>query len=176
MRNISKAFVVIICGLFLAACGSGGGNADGQKPVKAVAVMSTTSISTPRPAIAAISATLTFPMGVTVKTTGDPYQPAASVVQLVNAPASGALLFARYSAAASFKDGSGKTVTTPGKLKFSVIDASGFSEAEQIMINLDITPGYFPVSSDFAIINYTFSDINGYILSGITPTLSATIQ
>lgn len=171
-----KHFAILLVGglvipVVLSACGGGGTTS--QTPQKAIAVMRTTQLSTPATPIAGISATLTIPNGVTVKTTAsDPYQPDATVVQLLNAGTSTTtvaptFVFARYSAA---------TATTAGKIKFTVMDARGFTSTEQIMINLDVTSGFFPKSSDFGLIDYVFSDINGGLLSGITPTLTATIQ
>jgi len=172
-----KHYAIMLVGslvipVVLSACGGGGSTAS-QAPQKAVAVMRTTQLSTPATPIAAISATLTIPNGVTVRTTtSDPYQPDTTVVQLLNASAAGTaaaptLVFSRYSAA---------TATTVGKLKFTVMDVRGFTAAEQIAITLDVTSGFYPTSSDFGLIDYTFSDINGAILTGISPTLTATIQ
>lgn len=172
----TRCMVLALATLVLAACGSGGGSSSSGNN-KVLAVMQTTSpaVST---SIAAISATLTFPEGITVKTDpADPHQPAASVVELVNAPASGSLVFARYSAAWSYREPeTNKLVSFPGKLKFSVMDVNGFTTEEKIYLRLDVTPGFFPQASDFNLTNYSFSDVNGAILVGVTPTLTTTIQ
>lgn len=55
------------------------------------------------------------------------------------------------------------------------MDVRGFTSAEQIAINLDITgiPGNFdPLFTYFTLADYSFSDINGSLLSNITPQLS----
>lgn len=161
--------------LLLAACGSGGTSSSAER--KGLAVMQVYS-PTATSSIAAISATLTIPFGVTVKTDpADPFQPAGGVVELRNAPPSGTLVFARYSAATSYKmPESGQVITYPGKLKFSVIDVNGFAATEQILLHLDVTPGYFPQAGDFSLLNSSFSDINGAVMVGVTPTLTTTIQ
>lgn len=176
---MTRAARMLMVGLLyfttLSACGGGSENGPAQKPTqKMVAIMRTTPLSTPATPIAAISATLTMPDWATVKTSAtDPFQPDPSVVQLLSSAQSTATvqptyIFSRYSAA---------TATKPGKLKFTVMDVRGFTSAEQIAINLDITgiPSDFdPFFSYFTLVDYTFSDINGLLLSNITPQLSVT--
>lgn len=167
----------LLCTTSLAACGGGSENGPAQKPTqKMVAVMRTTPLSTPSTPIAAISATLTMPDWATVKTVStDPFQPDPSVVQLLSSSQSATTvqptyIYSRYSAA---------TDTNPGKLKFTVMDVRGFTSAEQIAINLDITsiPANFdPLFSYFTLVDYSFSDINGLLLTSITPQLSVTFM
>lgn len=169
MKTSGVISLLFVCLVYLAGCGGSSSNSSPASVAslsKVDAKISLAALSASVPAIAGIEATITFPEGVTVQTTpNDLHQAADGVVELTPQPANH-IRFARYSSA---------TATTPGKLKFTVLDANGFNASQEIVLNFGITPGFFPLASQFGIVNYQFRDINGALLA-ITPTLDIKFQ
>jgi hypothetical protein len=61
-------------------------------------------------------------------------------------------------------------------VSLSVIKSSGFSVGEFATVSCDISAGTFPTSTDFSVTNFTAFDTNGAVVTGLTATITATIN
>jgi len=116
----------------------------------------------------ALDLTLHFPQGITVQLDPTTGEPLPSVVKLVGATDPNlTFTVVKYTPA---------TGTTQGSLRFQIYNLLGFTSNgnEYIDLQLDITPGFTPKTSDFWFSNFTVSDLNGIVIPLATPT--ATIE
>jgi hypothetical protein len=156
---------LLLLALVLFGCGSGG-----TTPSKNDSnVRLKTSQLLPSGAVCgALDLTLHFPQGITVQLDSTTGEPLPSVVKLVGAT-DPAMTFTvvKYTPATS---------TSQGSLRFQIYNLLGFTSNgnEYIDLQLDITPGFTPKTSDFWFSNFTVSDLNGNVIPLATPT--ATIE
>jgi hypothetical protein len=166
MKKISLSNLLIFAlGLtMLSACGGGGSSSALPQPTTAVLTLSTAATGT-IPATTTINSynvTITLPAGVTVKSTVNPPETDAGVVN-ASGKASGALVSGVYTPA---------TGTFPGTVRVYVASATGFDPGEFCIVNGDITAGQYPTASNF--VQPTLDDVTGYdIISQSTVTTLA---
>jgi hypothetical protein len=67
------------------------------------------------------------------------------------------------------------TATASAQLAISATVASGFAATDQITIHLKVAAGAVPVESDFKLLSFDAFDINGALVTGLTPILTTTI-
>jgi len=149
-------------------CGSGGPGSPGHS-TRALTKVKTAGLLADGETIGAIMLTISLPPGVTVPLDPVTKEPASGVVSLVGA-SDPAMVFqyVRYTA---------PTATLSGSLAFMVLNAQGFGPVDYIGVQLDITAGYFPVASDFAISNFAVAGITNYTEISIgNPTVSVDIN
>jgi hypothetical protein len=168
--KISSILAMILIAAGVSGCGSGGGGGGGGTPVaagnKATAAVRMPYAASGQP-VAGLQLTINMPLGVTVQLDPVTGHAAKSVVQLSGATNPSAVLVA--------VDYVPATSSVKGKLKFLVVDPNGFTSSENVTVQLDITPGYFPKAGDFSIDDYIVSDIDGDTVYGLTPTFSVQI-
>jgi hypothetical protein len=164
MKNILSPLLLLLLLTLLSACGD-----TAQPPAAATtikAVIKTTALTADKN-IAGIEVTISLPLGVSPPLLPDgTADPAATVVITSSAPAAQTLPGATYTAA---------TAAAPGKLVITAIAADGFKLSDQITLKLNVSAGTVPVEGDFTLLSFTAFDINGAPVSGLTPTLTATI-
>ena len=170
-RQLSGILSVLLLALALGGCGSGeksAGKYSGSS-AKAVTKVKTAGLVAPGQTLGAVWLTLSIPPGVTVAIDPLSHEPARGVVTLIGA-SDPTLVFqsVKYTEA---------TATAYGELQLVVVNAQGFGPLEYIALQLDITPGSFPVASDFSVSNFVVSDIDTYTTIPIAnPTVSVTIS
>lgn len=147
---ITLATLFTIC-IALAGCGSGGGSA-AQKP-KANASLKTSGLVPTGTLVSALYIDLVIPYGVTAATDPLTNEPVKSVVQLVGTidPAQ-TLNSIKYVA---------PTPTSTGLIKLTYYAYTGFTPADSIIIELDLTNGFStPTKNDFNITRFDYGTIS----------------
>jgi hypothetical protein len=161
-----KLYVALLLTMtILSACGGGSGgdaNSPATQPTTATVKLESTGTGT----IYGIDVTVALPAGVTLKSATNPPQTDSGVVTATGVAASNTLVTAVYTAASG---------TAPAKARVLLVNANGFSAGEYCTVNAEIAAGYTPKAADFSIINFTASDQNGNVLSGLTPSFTATV-
>ena len=165
MRKLLGYILVLIFTALLPACGDTQPQSSAGSTIKAVIKTSTQAASLN---VAAIDLTITVPAGVSPPLLADGTVDAANTVTIISSAASDQLL-----QGATFTPA---TATAPGQLAIFGIIASGFTTSDEIIINLNIASGTFPTASDFNLLSFDAYDINGAPVTGLTPTLTTTIQ
>jgi hypothetical protein len=168
MKNILSTLLSPLLFLLLltllSACGDTTKQPAAATTIKAV--IKTTAL-TANKNIAGIDLTISLPLGVSPPLLADgKADPAATVVITSSAPAAQTLPGANYTPA---------TAAATGKLAITAIAAAGFSATDQITLKLNVAAGTVPIESDFTLLSFTAFDINGAPVSGLSPTLTATI-
>jgi hypothetical protein len=149
----------------LSACGSSPETAPAKSSIKAVIKA---SALTANMNIAGINLSISVPVGVAPPLLPDgTVDPSATVEITSSSPQSQTLPGATYTPA---------TATAPGVLAISAIIASGFQATDTITLHLNVTPGIVPVQSDFNLKTFEAFDTNGAVVTGLSPTLTTTIQ
>ncbi len=165
LRKLCQGVLLLAMTVALSACGNGTTNSGGQQ---ARASLKTSDLLATGYVIAGIDVTLSFPVGVTVKTDPVTGQVASGVVTITGVPnTSTTLVDAVYTPA---------TASQRGSLRIMVANATGFSAPEYITVNLDISEGYQPTASEFSLSNFAASDLDGRTLPGLTPVMTAEIR
>ena len=155
------------CGGGGSVSGSGSGNP--ARDSKALTKVKTAGLLADGEILGAIQLTISIPRGVTVALDPATGRPASGVVSLTGATDPNLVFqYSRYTP---------PTATASGSLSFLVVNAQGFGPAEYIGIQLDITPGYFPVAGDFVVSDFAVAGITNYTQTQITnPTVSVAIN
>lgn len=167
MKRISIAVLLTIISTMtiLSACGGGGGGGGGQaQPTVAVLKLATSGTGA---TIYGLDVTVNLPSGVTVKSTTNQPETDDGVVVASGVAASGTIATAVYTPA---------TDALPGKVRILIANASGFTTGEFCTVNGDIAAGHSPKAADFSIENFSASDADGNVISGLTPGFTADIQ
>lgn len=165
MKKLVRHIVILVCISLLSACGG----ASQPPPTGSVikAVIKPTSLTAGQN-VAGIELAITLPIGVAPPLKADgTADPAATVEITSSAAANQTLPGATYTPA---------TAAAPGQLAISAIVAAGFKSTDQITIHLNVSAGAFPVESDFRLLSFRAFDINGAPVTGLSPTLTTTIQ
>ena len=166
--------VYVLCIALFTACG-GSVNEDvtalpSPRFTTAVLTLSTkvSSLMPPSTAINSYDITVTLPAGVTVKSTTNPPTTDDGVVTAIGS-AAGSLVVALYTA---------PTNTQAGTVKIYVINVNGFRSGAFSVVNCDITEGFAPTTSNFAIPTLDsatgFDSATGTTVLGLEEVLSLT--
>ncbi len=156
-----KSWILLIAVITLSACGGGGGAT--TQPATATVKLSFSGATS----LYGIDATVALPAGVTLRSTTNPPQTDSGVVLASGATITNTLVAAVYTAATS---------SSAATARIMLVNANGFSAGEFCTVNADIAAGYTPNASDFSITNFAASDRDGNVLSGLTPSYTATVQ
>jgi hypothetical protein len=157
-------FFSIVIIFTLASCGGGGGGGDTPTPpppTKAIMKIATTGSPSASP-IGIVQARLNLPSGVSVKATQN-ITDSGVVTASGNATATPGSLIE-------------SGIYSSGSVTVTIANTSGFAVGEFATVNCDIAAGSFPKASDFSITNLDARDLNGNVISGLTPTFAATIN
>jgi hypothetical protein len=165
-NNTIYRLLILACALTLViGCGGGGGGVGGgvspsgtTQPTSAAIKIALEGIASSSP-INGVQAILHLPAGVTVKANQNAPQTDIGVVTSSGAD----LVMGVYSAAT-------------GSVTVYVAKTSGIAVGEFATINCDIDPGNFPKASDFSVSDLSAWDTNGALITGLTPTFTATIN
>jgi hypothetical protein len=166
MKILFGNVLFFLCTLVLSSCGGAQQSSPQKADTTIKAVIKTTALTADRN-IAGIDLTVTVPVGVHPTLLADGTVNAAASVEIISSATQGTLPGATYSPASA---------TVPGQLKISAIVASGFKQNDQITIHLQVDKEAFPVESDFKLLSFAAFDINGAPVTGLSPTLTITIQ
>ncbi len=164
MRTLFKHTMALLLVALLSACGSSQ-STPATRTIKAVIK---SSALTANMNIAGISLAISLPVGVAPPLDSNgKADPAATVLITSSSPQGQTLPGATYTPA---------TATVSGQLAVSAIVAAGFAATDTITIHLNIAAGATPVESDFALLSFDAFDTNGATVTGLSPTLTTTIQ
>ena len=162
MRKLFSRLLILLFIALLPACGDAPQSPAASRSLKAV--IKTTALTANRH-IATIQLAITMPLGVSPKANG-------AVVEVVNSAdhvvQNVSLNDVTYTPASS--------IAVPGQIAIGVVQADGFKENDEITIHLDVAAGTTPVESDFQLLTFEAFDINGATVTGLSPTLTTTIQ
>ncbi len=164
MRKPFSHLLILLFIVTLSACGAGP-QAPANRTLKAV--IKSTAL-TANQNIAGIDLAITVPLGVSPPLLADGVTRDPATVTITSTAATNNVLSGVVYTQA--------TATTAGQLAITGIVAVGFSANDQITINLTIANGTFPVESDFKLLSFVATDINGAPVTGLNPTLTTTIQ
>lgn len=165
MRKWLCNILILLSLALLSACGDSTKVATADRDIKAV--IKTAALTGDRN-IAGIQLAITIPVGVAPPFRADgSADPSATVVITSSSPQNQTLPGVTYTPA---------TATAPGELAISAIVAAGFAATDEITIHLKVASGTFPVESDFKLLSFEAFDTNGARVTGLTPTLTTTIQ
>jgi len=168
MKKIT--LVVLISSLVsisvVTGCGGGGGAGGSTPPpatpTKAVVKISTIGSPSAMPLIG-VQATLHLPAGVTVKASANAPQTDTNVVVASGNSVPADLVFGVYSSGS-------------GTVNAYVAKAAGFASGEFATVNCDIAAGTSPTASAFSVSDLIVSDALGKLITGLSPSLSVTLQ
>jgi hypothetical protein len=166
MRKLLCYILILVPIALLSACGDTPQSSSTGSTIKAV--IKTTALTADRN-IAGINLTISVPAGVAPPLQADNKTvDAAATVEITSAAAQNqTLVGATYLPA---------TATALGELAISGIVAAGFKATDEITIHLKVAAGTIPVEADFKLLSFEALDINGAPVTGLSPTLTTTIQ
>lgn len=161
MSRTFYSVLALMCIALLSACG------DAAQPTKANTMKAVikSSALTAGLNVAGVYLTITLPPGVAPPLLADGSADPTGTVEITSSGL-GNLPGATYTPA---------TATASAQLAISATVASGFSVTDQITIHLKVAAGAVPVESDFKLLSFDAYDINGALVTGLTPTLTTTI-
>jgi hypothetical protein len=116
--------------------------------------------------IKGLEVTVTLPAGVTLKADAGGI-PNTGVVALSGVVPVGASMAAKYTPAIG---------ATSGTVKISIASSTGFGVGEFVTITGDLASRTVPVSSPFALSDFTAFDGNGTALGGVSSTMGLVLQ
>lgn len=162
-KSIVKSLIVAALALTVSACGgNSSGTAPSDQPTTAIIKISVQGTPSNSP-LTGIQATLRLPQGVSVKATQNAPQTDTGAVTATGNAEGAELVMGIYSAVS-------------GTVSIYVAKSSGIAVGEFATVNCDIAAGTTPIKSDFNIPILDLRDQNGAIVSGLTPTLSVSLQ
>jgi hypothetical protein len=162
MKKMFRYILVLLCIALISACGS-----TTAKPTKASTIKTVIKASALATGlnIGGVHMAINLPRGVAPALNTDGSVKSTAAVEFISAaPAAYKIQTATYNAAASVLD-------------FYIIDLTGFSTEDQIILHLLVSEGTIPLETDFSIKSYEFFDkVSGAIITGLNPILTTTIQ
>jgi hypothetical protein len=160
MRLIWLALVVAL----VAGCGSGGGGAGGSavEPTQATVQLSTEAANAAT-VLYSVQLTLRLPAGVAV--TAD-----------ASGAVSAAVLHPVDSAAFAGASYQPATAGAQASVTLNIIDPLGFTVGTLATLGCTVSPGTAVSGAGFTLEGFSAKDINGAVMSGITPRLTLQTQ
>ena len=166
MKKILRFILMLAAVTTLAACGGGGGGGAflpaAHQPT-AVVALSTAGTGT----IYGIDVTVNLPAGVTLRTVPGSQETAGGVVAASGVALSGTMTSALYT---------GATGTWPGRVRIMAVNANGFTTGQYCTMNGTIAPGSVVTALGFSFADFSASDQNGNVISGLTPSFTLEIR
>ena len=153
--------------------GSGGGGGStpaptpATQPTTAVLKITTQGTLASGTQIGGLDVTITLPTGVTVKSVTSPPETDSGVVVTSGVAATNSTMLSTYAAATS---------ASKGKVHVLLANSNGFGTGEFMTVNCNIASGSTPTASDFSLSGFIAKDVNGVIINGLTPGITATFQ
>jgi len=167
MKRLFHHILALLLIALLSACGAA------PQPAKSGSAGSIKTVIKPSALavgqnVAGIQLTITIPIGVSPPLlTGGAVDTAATVEITSTAPQSNTLPGVAFTPA---------TATAAGKLTIVAMNIAGFTQTDRITIHLNVAVDSFPSETDFALLSFAAYDINGATVTGLDPTITATIQ
>lgn len=165
---------MFIIALFTIAGCKTGNDINHQQPTTATLKVSSQGTLASGTQIGAVDATVNLPAGVTVQSTPDSVNAAVLVMNAGVVAASGVVSAATntymlgvYTAA---------TATAPGKVVIKQVITRGCGIGEFVTVNCDVAAGAFPTAADFSVTDFKAYDLNGAVITGLTPGFTADIK
>ena len=153
-RLIISAIFSAAC-LIIAGCGGGGGGG-AAVPVAASATAKTTlktsGLVAPGYVVTSLDIVITFPNGITVELDPVSKQPSNNVVQLIGIVDPAMVM--------SALDYTPATSSSSGSLRVVYINAAGFNPSDSLLVQLDITTGFYPKSADFTLTKFDITTMS----------------
>lgn len=153
-RLIISAFFSAAC-LIIAGCGGGGGGG-AAVPVAASATAKTTlktsGLVDQGYVVTSLDIVITFPNGITVELDPVSKQPSKNVVQLIGTVDPAMVM--------SALDYTPATSSSRGSLRVVYINAAGFNPSDSLLVQLDITTGFYPKSADFTLTKFDITTMS----------------
>lgn len=171
LRRLLIISVTALFSLTATGCGSGSGGATNNSTSKtktSVKMLKSYNGKT----LGAAQLSISIPYGVTVALDPLTQEPAKDVVQLVGV-ANQVIQYQGQNYSVVYETNSYKaaTPTTPGFLKFTIINVKGFGDLEYIAIQLDLTDGFPPpTKATINILEYAVADIVDYSYVNVPST------
>jgi len=169
---LSSLLIFALCLTMLSACGGGGGGSSSAPqpsgPTTAVIKIGTTGGLGLGSLISGVSVTVVLPAGVTVKATPDIINPSVLVTNAGVVMVSGVT---GTNASAPYNTYN----SADRKVDINVVDQDGFGIGQFVTVNCDIASGATPTAGGFGL-TYYFSDLNGFVISGLTTTFTVDIH
>lgn len=116
--------------------------------------------------IKGVEVTVTLPTGVTLKADANGV-PNAGVVVVSGVAPSGSSMAAKYTPAAG---------STPGNVKVSIANSTGFGVGECVTITGDIASGIVPTPAQFILSGFTAFDVYGAGMSGVSAAVGLVLK
>jgi hypothetical protein len=174
MKTLAISMILLIS-VALTSCGGAGGNSNNDNgtnngsttfPTKAVVKLSTGGSLPSGAQIGGIDVTVTLPQGVTLKSTTS-LTTDDGVVMASGAATNNTQVLATYSAA---------TGTAPGHVRILIANPNGFGIGEFATVNGEIASGATVLQAGFGISDLTAKDLNGVTMSGLSSSLTLSLQ
>ncbi|MDH4161830.1 MAG: hypothetical protein OEW15_03955 [Nitrospirota bacterium] len=165
MKRMLIFLLMLLTLSLLAACGGGGGGgatAPVVEPTQAFVKISTSGTLPSGTLVGGVDVTVTLPSGVTVASTTPP-QTDAGVVAGSGLAGSSASAMGTYG-------------SSENAVRVLLADPDGMAAGEFATVTCAIASGSSPSASDFTVSSATVKDLNGAAISGMTATLSVTMQ
>lgn len=163
MINITQKrmlFLLTVIFVSVAACGGGEGGGSAS-PTKAIVKVGTEGTVTSQ--INGIEVIVSLPAGVTVKATANPPQTDSNVVTGTGKASSPDLELGTY-------------LPESGTVTVYVFNTTGIAVGEFATVNCDIAAGVSPHTADFGVSSLKASDLDGNIISGLSPTITVSFE
>lgn len=171
MKTVIKQIVMIVTAFaFTVAaigCGSGSGGSS-VKNSKAKASLKTAGLVPPGFLAGTLEVEISIPYGVTAELIPGTSNPAKNVVQLIGASDPKMTLNAL--------DYLPATSSSKGSLRIIYLNAAGFTPADSLLVQLDVTTGFFPTAADFSLTKFevTRMSADGNTIYAPEPVLNPT--
>jgi hypothetical protein len=169
--SISSLSILILGLTILSACGGGSSSSAPQPsgPTTAVIKIQTTGILGSGTLISGITVTGVLPAGVSVKATPDAQNPSVLVTNPGVVLVSGVTGSNAQAPINTFNP-------TDRTLGINVVDQDGFGIGEFVTVHCDIASGTTTTAGGFGITDFVYKDLNGALISGLTPTFTVDIH
>lgn len=168
IKTISTLFFFMIC-MIVAGCGGGGGGgtaAPASVTTKAKTTLRTSGLTTSGYVVTSLDIIISIPYGVTVELDPVTKQPSKNVVQLIGIIDPAMVI--------NTLDYVPATASSKGTLRIVYINAVGFTPSDSLLVQLDITTGFFPKAADFSLQKFeiTTMTLDGKTITPPTAVLS----
>jgi hypothetical protein len=175
-KTILSGLLILIIALFTIAGCKTGNDINHQQPTTATLKISSQGALASGTQIGAADVTVLLPSGVTVQATPDSINPNVLVTNSDVVVASGVVsaatntyMIGTYTAA---------TAAAPGKLVIKQVITNGCGIGEFVTVNCNVAAGSFPTAAAFNIplADFKVYDLNGAVITGLTPGFTADIK
>lgn len=167
-RNILAMLTIVAAIVLGAGCGGGGGGSSSATPTTVVLTLSTSGTLPGSTLIGGSDVNIILPTGVSVKAAAN-VAPRSSIVTYSGVVTVSGVAVDTHAMALA-------TLTGPNTLNVKVVNPNGFGVGEFAKVTCAIDAGAEVVDTDFSTTGFAPVDVDGVAISGLTASLTATIQ